>query len=122
MRRIASPKMRPTESWTIFLQSRASGESGMVLVTTSCSMADSLMRLIAGPLRTGCTAYAKTRLAPQSSSALAPCVRVPAVSTMSSSSTPILPRTSPIRFMTSATLGLLRRLSTMARVVPRRLA
>ena len=52
---------------------------------------------------------------PISTRASAAWQRLPAVSTMSSSSITFLPETSPMMFMTSEELAFCRRLSTMAR-------
>jgi hypothetical protein len=59
---------------------------------------------MAGGLNTAWVAQAYTSRAPSWCSTLAALVMVPAVSIMSSTSTATLPRTSPIRFITSDTL------------------
>ena len=79
----------------------------------------SLMRSTAGPESTPWDAQAYTSFAPPTSTmALAAPHRLPAVSTMSSSSRQVLPSTLPMMFMTSELLAFSRRLSTMARPRP----
>ena len=63
------------------------------------------MLFIASPDKTGCVAYATTFLAPLFFKAVAALHRVPAVSTMSSTSTQVPFSTSPIKFITSLSLG-----------------
>ena len=63
----------------------------MVSVTTSSSSCDLVKLSIAAPDSTGCVQYATTLVAPCAFSAAAAAHRVPAVSTMSSTSTQILP-------------------------------
>src|SRR6266403_869414 len=80
IRRMASPKIRATESCVIFRQPSAFSRSGMVFVTTTSSIGDACSLSIAGPESTGCTAYATSLRAPDSERARAPSVSVPAVS------------------------------------------
>ena len=54
MRERVSPMMAAQETWRIFGQAWAAGESGMVSVTTSSSRAELEMRSIAAPESTGC--------------------------------------------------------------------
>ena len=65
---------------------------------------------------------ASTSRAPAALMASATLVRVPAVSTMSSTMSAVRPSTSPMTLCTSATLGWSRRLSTMARLASSRFA
>src|SRR3546814_8945316 len=81
----------------------------------SSDLSERVTLSIAAPDSTGCVQYATTLVAPSALSAAAAAHRVPAVSTMSSTSTQILPRTSPMMFITVATLAFGRRLSMMAR-------
>mmetsp|Transcript_13665 Transcript_13665/g.38485 ORF Transcript_13665/g.38485 Transcript_13665/m.38485 type:complete len:288 (-) Transcript_13665:535-1398(-) len=89
------------------------GGMEFVTMTSSNTPLDSLS--IAGPLKTGWVAQAMTPLAPWSTRTSAPLVIVPAVSIMSSTITHILPLTSPMMFITSATLCEALLLSMMAR-------
>src|SRR5690606_28389811 len=106
IRRIVSASSSATPSWRILPQPRAASDSGMVSVTTSSSSWEPLMLSIAAPESTGCVQYAATLVAPCALSAAAAAHRVPAVSTMSSTSTQVLPSTSPMMFITVATLAL----------------
>ena len=110
------------ESCLILPQACAASPRGMVSVTTSSSIFEFMILSTAGPDRTGCTQYATTRLAPFSFKAPAAEQSVPAVSTISSTSTQHLFSTSPMMFITVATLARGRRLSMMARSASRRLA
>src|SRR5690606_15209649 len=105
MRRMVSASSSATLSWRIRPQALAASDSGMVSVTTSSSRADFAMLSIAGPESTGWVQYATTLVAPCAFSAAAAAHRVPAVSTMSSTSTQTLPATSPMMFITVATLA-----------------
>src|SRR6185437_9013255 len=115
MRRMVSASSSATESWRILAQACTSGRSGRVLVTTSWSSWEPSILLIAAPDSTGCTQYATTLRAPRSFSAAAAAHKVPAVSTMSSTITQVLPSTSPMMFITVDTLARGRRLSMIAR-------
>mmetsp|Transcript_39461 Transcript_39461/g.85895 ORF Transcript_39461/g.85895 Transcript_39461/m.85895 type:complete len:261 (-) Transcript_39461:1065-1847(-) len=115
-RQMASPRRLATESTVscgkVFWFSSV---TGMVLVTITSSNSPEESRSTAGGLNTAWVAHAITALAPFSLRRRAPPVRVPAVSIMSSIIIAILPSTSPIRFITSASLWACRRLSMMAR-------
>src|SRR5690606_2278167 len=96
MRRIVSASSSATESWPILPQAFADADNGIVSVTTSSSSAEPSMLLMAGPESTGCVQYATTLRAPFFFSAAAAAHSVPAVSTMSSTSTQTLSATSPM--------------------------
>src|SRR5262249_29775542 len=96
MRRIASPMRWAIERTRILSSACASGRRGIELVTTSSSSTDSRRRAIAGPESTGWVQQANTACAPASWSAAAAVVRVPAVSTISSTRTVTRPSTSPM--------------------------
>ena len=115
MRRTVSASNSATLSWRMRPQARAAGVSGMVSVTTSSSSAEAEILSIAAPDSTGWVQYATTFKAPCCLSAAAAAQSVPAVSTMSSTSTQVLPETSPMMFITVATLAFGRRLSMIAR-------
>jgi hypothetical protein len=65
-------------------------------VTTICSNGEAARFSNAAPDRTGWVAAAKTRARPSSLTVWPAARRVPAVSTMSSTITAVLPRTSPM--------------------------
>src|SRR4051812_16668463 len=54
MRRIVSANRKATDSWRTFVVTLASGLSGIVLVMTTSSSAEPLMRSMAGPENTAC--------------------------------------------------------------------
>src|SRR4029434_6975838 len=91
MARPISPAMVSTLILGSFL---ASSSSGIVLVTTTCVMADFEMFSIAGGENTGCEQQAYTAVAPFSISADAVFTSVPAVSIRSS-------MTKQVRLLTS---------------------
>jgi hypothetical protein len=123
MLRIACPSSRATDRHLIFVDEAHDSLCGIVLVTTSVSIGDFSIRSIAGPDNTPCTAQAMIRSAPLAWSACAAYTIVPAESMMSSCSTQVRPRTSPITFITSAApVSELRRLSMIASSAPTRLA
>src|SRR3546814_18996000 len=78
----------------------AASDSGIGAVTTSSSSSERVTLSIAAPDSTGCVQYATTLVAPSALSAAAAAHRVPAGSTMSSTSTQIFPRTSPMMYVT----------------------
>ena len=103
------------ESCRIRVHACASGDSGIVSVTTISSMSDEAIRATAPPESTGCVQYAITFLAPFSFNAVAALHSVFAVSTMSSMITQVRPSTSPMMFITSESFARGRRLSMIAR-------
>ena len=115
MRRTVSASNSATLSWRMRPQARAAGVSGMVSVTTSSSSAEAEILSIAAPDSTGWVQYATTFKAPCCLSAAAAAQSGPAVSTMSSTSTQVVPETSPKMFITVATLAFGRRLSMIAK-------
>src|SRR5262245_59234094 len=54
LRRMASANRKATDSWRIFLQAFAASDKGMVLVMTTSSSCEALMRSMAGPENTAC--------------------------------------------------------------------
>src|ERR1700758_1066287 len=58
MRRMVSANRKATDSWRIFLQALPASDRGSVLVITTSSSAEFLMRSTAGPENTGCVQYA----------------------------------------------------------------
>ena len=80
------------------------------------------IRSLAGSVNTACVTAAVTDLAPNSSNALAPSTKDPAVSTISSIIIQFLPATSPMRFITLATPGSGRFFSMIAIGAPMRSA
>ena len=85
-------------------------------------MLEFAIRSLAGSVNTAWVTAAITDLAPNSSNALAPSTREPAVSTISSTMIQFLPFTSPMRFITLATPGSGRFFSMIAIGAPMRSA
>src|SRR5262245_7233415 len=91
VRRIASAIRRATDNTLILLHASASTFKGTEFVTTSSSIADSLILRSAKPDRTACVQHPMILFAPSFWSASAAIVSVPAVSTISSTRTATCP-------------------------------
>src|SRR5277367_157526 len=115
IRRIVSASNAATDNWRMRPQALACGDNGTVSVTTNSSSTDFEIESTALPDRMACVMYATTFCAPSFFSACAAMQSVPAVSTMSSTSTQVLPFTSPMMFITFDSFGRGRRLSMIAR-------
>src|SRR5437763_5327387 len=98
--------------------SGAPGGSGIVSVTTTCSKFAAARFSHASPEKTPWVAAAYTLRAPASWTAWAAALSVPAVSMMSSTSTAVLPLTSPMMYPISATCWAGRSLLRIARSAP----
>ena len=91
--------------------------TGTLFVQTSSVISDSLSRWMPRSLRAAWLTQAMISFAPCSLSSLAAAVSVPAVSVRSSTRITERPSTSPMRVVAETSVGLLRRLATMARLV-----